>query len=188
MNLFSSSGKENGISRCSSPLKCAETAITSTTKWWLTATGLLTRTWTWTFVSYFLHTLRLDSNCFSVSHFAPRYISMHFQYFDMNRDGRLNPEEFRRAWAGFFSTVGSTIVDMFDRDHNGKLWLFFVFLFSRPDMIDSYEMHDFQYYMNYFYPSSFQHSQMSRFFNNNMYSFSKWDMTEFALQNTNRWW
>merc|ERR1711893_437182 len=47
------------------------------------------------------------------SHFAPRYISMHFQYFDMNRDGRLNPEEFRRAWAGFFSTVGSTIVDMF---------------------------------------------------------------------------
>ncbi|CAG5089230.1 Oidioi.mRNA.OKI2018_I69.PAR.g12138.t1.cds [Oikopleura dioica] len=108
------------------------------------------------------------------SHFAPRYISMHFQYFDMNRDGRLNPEEFRRAWAGFFSTVGSTIVDMFDRDHN--------------DMIDSYEMHDFQYYMNYFYPSSFQHSQMSRFFNNHMYSFSKWDMTEFALQNTNRWW
>merc|ERR1711893_250123 len=108
------------------------------------------------------------------SHFAPRYISMHFQYFDMNRDGRLNPEEFRRAWAGFFSTVGSTIVDMFDRDHN--------------DMIDSYEMHDFKYYMNYFYPSSFQHSQMSRFFNNHMYSFSKWDMTEFALQNTNRWW
>jgi len=108
------------------------------------------------------------------SHFAPRYISMHFQYFDMNRDGRLNPEEFRRAWAGFYSTVGSTIVDMFDRNHN--------------DMIDSYEMHDFEYFMNYFYPSSFQFSQMSRFFNNNMYSFSKWDMTEFALQNTNRWW
>merc|ERR1712035_126013 len=52
-----------------------------------------------------------------------------YQSFDMNRDGRLNPEEFRRAWAGFYSTVGSTIVDMFVRNHN--------------DMIDSYEMHDF---------------------------------------------
>jgi hypothetical protein len=54
-----------------------------------------------------------------------RYATSQFYTLDKNADGKLNFDEFKRGFAGFFSTVGSTLVDIYDADGNGKpfLWL-----------------------------------------------------------------
>ncbi|CBY31037.1 unnamed protein product [Oikopleura dioica] len=50
-----------------------------------------------------------------------RYAASQFAQLDNNGDGKLNFAEFKRGFAGFFSTVGSTLVDIFDADGNGVL-------------------------------------------------------------------
>lgn len=49
-----------------------------------------------------------------------RYAASQFHQLDRNGDGKLCFEEFKTGFAGFFSTVGSTLVDMFDVDGNGN--------------------------------------------------------------------
>jgi len=50
-----------------------------------------------------------------------RYATSQFNTLDKNADGKLNFDEFKRGFAGFFSTVGSTLVDIYDADGNGRL-------------------------------------------------------------------
>jgi hypothetical protein len=52
-----------------------------------------------------------------------RYATSQFYTLDKNADGKLNFDEFKRGFAGFFSTVGSTLVDIYDADGNGKPFL-----------------------------------------------------------------
>jgi hypothetical protein len=52
-----------------------------------------------------------------------RYSTSQFNTLDKNADGKLNFDEFKRGFAGFFSTVGSTLVDIYDADGNGKPFL-----------------------------------------------------------------
>ena len=49
-----------------------------------------------------------------------RYAASQFSQLDKNADGKLDFEEYKRGFAGFYSTVGSTLVDIFDADGNGK--------------------------------------------------------------------
>ncbi|CAG5110310.1 Oidioi.mRNA.OKI2018_I69.chr2.g4723.t1.cds [Oikopleura dioica] len=50
-----------------------------------------------------------------------RYAASQFHQLDQDGDGQLNFDEFKRGFAGFFSTVGSTLVDIYDADGNGRL-------------------------------------------------------------------
>ncbi|CAG5110381.1 Oidioi.mRNA.OKI2018_I69.chr2.g4791.t1.cds [Oikopleura dioica] len=50
-----------------------------------------------------------------------RYGASQFNKLDKNHDGKLCFSEFKRGFAGFFSTIGSTLVDIFDADGNGRL-------------------------------------------------------------------
>ena len=50
-----------------------------------------------------------------------RYGASQFSSLDKNHDGKLCFAEFKRGFAGFFSTIGSTLVDIYDADGNGVL-------------------------------------------------------------------
>lgn len=50
-----------------------------------------------------------------------RYGASQFGTLDKNHDGKLDFAEYKRGFAGFFSTIGSTLVDIYDADGNGKL-------------------------------------------------------------------
>jgi hypothetical protein len=50
-----------------------------------------------------------------------RYGASQFGTLDKNHDGKLDFAEYKRGFAGFFSTIGSTLVDIYDADGNGRL-------------------------------------------------------------------
>jgi len=50
-----------------------------------------------------------------------RYATSQFNTLDKNSDGKLDFDEFKRGFAGFYSTVGSTLIDIYDADGNGRL-------------------------------------------------------------------
>merc|ERR1712127_77836 len=50
-----------------------------------------------------------------------RYGASQFGALDKNKDGKLDFAEYKRGFAGFFSTIGSTLIDIYDADGNGLL-------------------------------------------------------------------
>ena len=77
-----------------------------------------------------------------------RYGASQFGTLDKNHDGKLDFAEYKRGFAGFFSTIGSTLVDIYDTDGNGKLWIKKSQIWPCSGRLEGQEIQDMHFGLN----------------------------------------
>ena len=77
-----------------------------------------------------------------------RYGASQFGTLDKNHDGKLDFAEYKRGFAGFFSTIGSTLVDIYDADGNGELLIKKSRIYFSSGRLEGQEIQDMHFGLN----------------------------------------